>query len=113
MATDYRIYGAQMSPYSVKVRSYFRYKGIPHRWIVRNAETEADYQRYAKIPIVPLVVSPDDTALQDSAWMRAAPTLTIACLWTGGARPMFDETGKKAPRSRGGHRTRCAQHYES
>jgi glutathione S-transferase len=62
----YRIYGAEMSPYSVKVRSYFRYKGIPHRWIVRNAQTEADYQKYAKIQIVPLVVTPDDTALQDS-----------------------------------------------
>jgi glutathione S-transferase len=62
----YRIYGAEMSPYSVKVRSYFRYKGIPHRWIVRNAHTEADYQKYAKIQIVPLVATPDDTALQDS-----------------------------------------------
>ena len=62
----YRIYGAEISPYSVKVRSYFRYKGIPHRWIVRNAQTEADYQKYAKIQIVPLVVTPDDTALQDS-----------------------------------------------
>ena len=62
----YRIYGAEMSPYSVKVRSYFRYKRIPHRWIVRNAETEAEYQKYAKIPIVPLVVTPDGAALQDS-----------------------------------------------
>lgn len=66
MADVYRIYGAEMSPYSVKVRSYFRYKGIPHRWIVRNADTEAEYQQYAKIQIVPLVVTPDDTALQDS-----------------------------------------------
>ena len=30
MADGYRIIGAEMSPYSVKVRSYFRYKGIPH-----------------------------------------------------------------------------------
>ena len=40
MASMYRIYGVEMSPYSVKVRSYFRYKGIAHRWIVRNAETD-------------------------------------------------------------------------
>lgn len=66
MADVYRIYGAEMSPYSVKVRSYFRYKGIPHRWIVRNSETEAEYQKYAKIQIVPLVVTPDETAIQDS-----------------------------------------------
>jgi glutathione S-transferase len=62
----YRIYGAEMSPYSVKVRSYFRYKGIPHRWIVRNAETEAEYQKHAKIPLVPLVITPEGAALQDS-----------------------------------------------
>jgi glutathione S-transferase len=66
MTSAYQIYGAEMSPYSVKVRSYFRYKGIPHRWIARNAETEADYQKYAKIQIVPLVVTPEDTAIQDS-----------------------------------------------
>ena len=66
MGRTYRIYGAEMSPYSVKVRSYFRYKGRPHRWIVRNAETEPDYQKYAKIQIVPLLVTSDDTALQDS-----------------------------------------------
>lgn len=66
MASLYRIYGAEMSPYSVKVRSYFRYKRLPHRWIVRNAETDADYQRYAKIQIVPLVVTPEDAAIQDS-----------------------------------------------
>jgi glutathione S-transferase len=66
MASSYRIYGAEMSPYSVKVRSYFRYKGIPHRWIVRNADSEADYQRYAKLPIVPLVVTPEDKGIQDS-----------------------------------------------
>jgi glutathione S-transferase len=62
----YRIYGAEMSPYSVKVRSYFRYKRIPHRWIVRNAETEAEYQRHAKIPLIPLVITPEGVALQDS-----------------------------------------------
>jgi glutathione S-transferase len=66
MASIYDLYGAEMSPYSVKVRSYFRYKGIPHRWIVRNEKTEADYQKYAKIQIVPLVVTPNNTALQDS-----------------------------------------------
>lgn len=65
-AALYRIYGAEMSPYSVKVRSYFRYKGIPHRWIVRNDETDAEYQKYAKIQIVPLVVTPEDTGIQDS-----------------------------------------------
>ena len=37
MAEDYRIIGAEESPYSVKVRAYFRYKGIPHQWLSRAA----------------------------------------------------------------------------
>ena len=66
MSTPHRIFGIEMSPYSVKVRSYFRYKGIPHQWIVRNTETQAEYQKYAKLPIVPLVVTPDGEGIQDS-----------------------------------------------
>lgn len=64
--TAYRIFGSEMSPYSVKVRSYFRYKAIPHAWIVRNAGNMEEYDRYAKLPLIPLVVSPDGKALQDS-----------------------------------------------
>jgi len=66
MSDLYRIYGAELSPFSVKIRSYFRYKQIPHEWIQRDVETMADYQKYAKIPIIPLVVTPDDEGLQDS-----------------------------------------------
>ena len=33
MTQLYRIFGIEMSPYSAKVRSYLRYKGIPHQWI--------------------------------------------------------------------------------
>ena len=62
----YRIFGVEMSPYSVKVRSYFRYKAIPHRWTLRNADTDAEYQKYAKLPLVPLVVTPDGEGVQDS-----------------------------------------------
>ena len=66
MSDRYRIFGSELSPFSVKIRSYFRYKQIPHQWIQRNAETMADYQKFAKIPIVPLVVTPEDQGLQDS-----------------------------------------------
>lgn len=66
MAETYRIFGAEMSPYSVKVRSYFRYKGIPHEWILRNAASQADFEKFAKLPIIPLVVTPQGTGLQDS-----------------------------------------------
>ncbi len=66
MSDVFRIFGVELSPFSVKIRSYFRYKQIPNRWIVRNAETMSDYQKYAKIPIVPLVVTPDGKGMQDS-----------------------------------------------
>ena len=66
MADVHRIFGAELSPFSVKIRSYFRYKRIPHQWVVRNAATMAEYQKYAKIPIIPLVVTPDEQGLQDS-----------------------------------------------
>jgi glutathione S-transferase len=66
MADGYRIIGAEMSPYSVKVRSYFRYKAIPHQWTLRNAASQAEYEKYARMPIIPLVVTPDGTGIQDS-----------------------------------------------
>ena len=66
MPDGYRIIGAEMSPYSVKIRSYFRYKAIPHQWILRNAASQAEYERYARMPIIPLVVTPEGTGIQDS-----------------------------------------------
>jgi len=66
MPGQYLIYGAELSPYSVKVRSYFRYKEIPHKWIVRNATTQKDFDKLAKIQVVPLVLTPEGEVLQDS-----------------------------------------------
>lgn len=61
-----RIFGMELSPFSIKVRSYFRYKRIPHQWIVRNANSTAEYAKYAKLQIVPLVVTPEGEGVQDS-----------------------------------------------
>ena len=66
MADAYRIIGAEMSPYSVKVRSYFRYKTIPYQWVLRNAASQAEFEKHARMPIIPLVVTPEGTGLQDS-----------------------------------------------
>jgi glutathione S-transferase len=66
MADVHRIFGAELSPYSVKVRSYFRYKQIPHEWIIRSAATQEEFQKYAKLPLIPLVVTPDARGMQDS-----------------------------------------------
>jgi len=66
MTDIYRIFGAEVSPYSIKVRSYFRYKGIPHEWIVRSSATQEEFKKYAKLPLIPAVATPEDEGLQDS-----------------------------------------------
>lgn len=68
MNGQFRIYGSEMSPYSHKVRSWFRYKQIDHAWIPSGPGADVpEYKRLAKLPIVPLVVYPDgETAAQDS-----------------------------------------------
>ena len=66
MSENYRIFGSEMSPYSVKARSYFRYKQIPHEWLLRNGEQLEEYKKYARLPIVPTVATPEDEGLQDS-----------------------------------------------
>ena len=63
--SNYLVVGAEESPYSVKVRSYFRYKNIPHKWSTRTESGEV-FARHAKLPLIPLVVTPDDTGIQDS-----------------------------------------------
>jgi glutathione S-transferase len=63
---SYTIYGNELSPYSIKVRSYFRYKRIPHEWLIRNSRTEEEFRKHAKLPLIPLVVTPEGQGLQDS-----------------------------------------------
>jgi len=65
MSDVYRVFGSEMSPYSTKVRSYCRYKKIPHEWLLRSENME-EYKKYARLPIVPAVATPEDEALQDS-----------------------------------------------
>ena len=62
----YRLFGAETSPYSVKVRSFLRYKGVDFEWIGRSAATEEEFAALAKVPTVPLLVSPNRPANQDS-----------------------------------------------
>ena len=62
----YRIFGSELSPYSVKVRSYFRYKEIPHQWVVRSTSNMDEFRKHARLPLIPLVIAPDGEGLQDS-----------------------------------------------
>jgi len=67
----HRLFGSELSPYSVKVRSYFRYKGLAHEWLPRSPANQAEFQKYAKLPLVPMVVTPpndkgESESVQDS-----------------------------------------------
>ncbi|WP_169545911.1 glutathione S-transferase family protein [Sneathiella aquimaris] len=62
----YIIYGSEYSPFSVKVRSYLRYKNIDHEWRPRTQDNFDEFQALAKLPLIPLVQCPDGTVLQDS-----------------------------------------------
>lgn len=64
---SYVIYGSEYSPFSMKVRSYFRYKNISHEWRPRTFDNMAEFQALAKLPLVPLVHRlSDGEVLQDS-----------------------------------------------
>jgi glutathione S-transferase len=66
MPAQLRLIGLEMSPYSLKVRSYLRYKKIPFEWIERSRNNEKLFQRHARVQLIPLVLFGDDDAMQDS-----------------------------------------------
>ncbi len=63
--TKYIVIGAEESPYSVKVRSYLRYKELPCEWRNRSEAAEL-YAKHARLPLIPLVITPQQQGLQDS-----------------------------------------------
>jgi glutathione S-transferase len=72
MTAPFRLYGAELSPYSVKVRSYLRYKGVPFEWLARTNARQEEFAKYAKLPLVPVLVDADENAMQDSTPMIEA-----------------------------------------
>ena len=64
--SGYRLFGAETSPYSIKVRSFLRYKNARFEWVPRSRDTEAEFKNLASVPTVPLLLSPDGTTNQDS-----------------------------------------------
>lgn len=66
MTAPFRLYGAELSPYSLKVRSYLRYKGVDFEWLPRTNARQEEFARYAKLPLIPVLVDANDEPLQDS-----------------------------------------------
>ncbi len=75
MSERFRLFGAELSPYSVKVRSALRAKQLPFDWIVRDKEHMPEFQRLAKLPLIPMLVTGTGQVLQDSTpileWLEA------------------------------------------
>ncbi|MEM9620148.1 MAG: glutathione S-transferase family protein [Pseudomonadota bacterium] len=63
--SPYTLIGAEESPYSVKVRSYLTYKKLPMLWRNRS-EAQAQFAEHARLPLIPLLISPAGEAAQDS-----------------------------------------------
>lgn len=66
MTAPFRLYGAELSPYAVKVRSYLRFKGLDFEWLERSNARHEEFSRYAKLPLAPILVDADENVLQDS-----------------------------------------------
>lgn len=70
--STYRLIGSSGSPYSIKLRSYMRYKQLEHKWLVRNTpEVMEEHQLHAKLPLVPTLIQVSESGdvervLQDS-----------------------------------------------
>lgn len=69
--TSYRLFGADTSPYSQKVRAALRYKGAEFDWVGRSVKTEAAFRALANVPTVPLLIADGKLASQDSTSMLA------------------------------------------
>lgn len=69
---SYRLFGAETSAYSTKMRSYLRYKGVEHQWLVRNQDTEEELRTLSKFPTLPVLVIGNGFAVHDTTPMMEA-----------------------------------------
>lgn len=65
-AAKFRLMGLDPSPYTWKVETFLRYKGIPHEWVSRSLKNEKLFQEHAKVQLIPLLFFPDGETMQDS-----------------------------------------------
>lgn len=69
--TTYRLFGAETSPYSRKVESCLKFKGVDFETVSRSRANEEEFKSYAKVASVPLLVSGDKALGQDSTVLLA------------------------------------------
>ena len=63
---SYRLFGAETSAYSTKMRSYLTYKGVPFDWTPRTQETEDELRRVSRFATLPVLVTASGFAVHDT-----------------------------------------------
>lgn len=63
---SYRLFGAETSAYSTKMRSYLAYKGVPFDWTPRTQETEEELRRVSRFATLPVLVTASGFAVHDT-----------------------------------------------
>jgi len=64
--SQFRLMGLEPSPYTMKVESFLKFKGIPYEWVSRNLRNENLFQKHAKVQLIPLLFFPSGETMQDS-----------------------------------------------
>jgi hypothetical protein len=50
-ASRFRLMGLEPSPYTIKVESFLKFKGIPYDWVSRSLKNEKLFQKHANLNI--------------------------------------------------------------
>lgn len=62
----YRLFGAETSAYSTKMRSYLTYKSFAFDWVPRTQETESELKRLSRFATLPVLVTESGYAVHDT-----------------------------------------------
>lgn len=69
---SYRLFGAETSAYSTKMRSYLAYKGVAFDWLPRTKAREAELKSFSRFPTLPVLVTASGFAVHDTTPMMEA-----------------------------------------
>lgn len=69
---SYRLFGAETSAYSTKMRAYLKYKEVPFDWVPRTIETDAELKSLSRFPTLPVLVTASGFAVHDTTPMMEA-----------------------------------------
>lgn len=70
--TGYRLFGAETSAYSTKMRTYLKYKAFAFDWVPRTEENEAELKTLSRFPTLPVLVTASGFAVHDTTPMMEA-----------------------------------------